>query len=561
MKTKVIALFFMVSKFVFAQNFTPNTAFLNVANFYYINEKGEYDEYTIHGFYENNITAGEQKLFLLPYIHIELEKIAYFDEEGNEINYIHSSEIGDIKSIEIPITYRHESPNEQQSAGIGSALLGNKVTSFVPPLLKNQYGRPFIYQPAFSNPQLVSVIEQYYLRDEQETQRSMQAAKDKYKSYHSQLSPIQGFRVEIKVDNYTVSSQEYPGTVIPGDNTALSLVVSNLTIPIVNKIRSGNFNAIIYYRMLDSAMRSIDANFDFERIISNYVKETQKVITREKSMGFKVFGIGYRKSSISQDVNYQIDTKLSDKKYANTTIVMDNADDDMVNQLDYIFFKEFNKKQEAIDAHTIAAETADREGNAKLAQLHRDYAEALRKGDENKEMDLVAAAAALSTQNYAAFIANGVRAQYSDTKGEYIYSRIIAQDFTQEDKKYFMSNKHVPVLRECTYFLPKKTDESKISGYLGIADLTQMSTIDMFGNQKNFIFILGVRSGSPAAAAGLLPGMLILSMNGMMLSSVLDMTRIASKIKAGDLVTLGYQDPLGNLRMISLYAAIGPRKP
>ncbi len=78
------------------------------------------------------------------------------------------------------------------------------------------------------------------------------------------------------------------------------------------------------------------------------------------------------------------------------------------------------------------------------------------------------------------------------------------------------------------------------------------------GSSGSGAVIVSVLPGSPAASAGLAGGDAIVSINGQGVGSPSALSSIMSSHHPGDRVTVGYDDPSGQLHTVTVTLAAGP---
>ncbi|RXM52934.1 MULTISPECIES: hypothetical protein [unclassified Chryseobacterium] len=126
---------------------TPNSNRFDVENFIAIDNKGKYYPYTTHGFYENVAKGTAARIFILPVLKLDLNKIKFIDKQGRETYQ------GDenIRSMIISVTQDLALPNETQKAGIIAA-----IKKYIHSGLCSRYGKkcgyrgPLYYPPTFT---------------------------------------------------------------------------------------------------------------------------------------------------------------------------------------------------------------------------------------------------------------------------------------------------------------------------------------------------------------------------------------------------------------------------
>jgi hypothetical protein len=540
--TVFVTLFFnLLTSTIYSQTeISSNSAFFSVNNYYYPDADGNYQRYRVSGFYEKVTTPTVQpRLFVLPQIYLNREKIQYIDSEGNTVDS--STPSNQITNINIPLSYSGALPTTLQSIGVAAQIGGTSQDLYIPKPLMNPDGSPLIYPPAYNFPQTINQIH----ADFNAYKNNMRVQEDNlqvWKKFRVEMTALNEVVLSLLVDGEIISTRQIPGsTLVIAGNTLPTLPVQAATPRQVNRIKSGSFELQISYRFKDSKVGSINASFDAKRTSDSYISETQRAITQNKSSGFKVLGIGYRRSKLKQSLDQSVTQRTSELNMANTVIVMDDADEDMIEQFEAQFFPSLSK-QSVIEDHLRAAAVARAGGDTGLAKVHEDYASALRRDDELAEVDAVGAAAALSAGDYAGFIAKGVRAQLSDDNRSNNFSRVISISSNQEDSTTWSQLRRRSVQRAVTILVtPEEKPRQEVR--IGICGGFNV-------NNPPQVVLTCVVEGSPLARAGVVPGSSIISIDGRSFTSITELTEILNSYKPGDAASIRLIEPQGYVTKI-----------
>jgi hypothetical protein len=439
----------------------------------------------------------------MPRISVNINEIKFFDKDGEE-----TTNSKQIKLIRIPVKCLSGMPNMQQQVGIGMEILGGKLERYVPALVTNSSGQPPIYPPSLASPEIQNAIQHAYA-EHKKMQQFQETALKKWGYYLKQAVALQDVTVSLSIGKDKIS-QTYDGTLISGDKYLPDIVINEPTIFTINMIKKGNFDIMVQCRIVDSNLQSASACIDYAKIVNETIKESQQVITRNKSMGIRFWGIGFSKDKFEQTVNYDlaINSKVDGRTGVN--IIYDDATEDLIAEFQKLLFP-YITKQETIDRHEEAAIKAEAQGDVNIAKLHRSYADALRKDDKLSQEDILTSAAALSTGNYAAFIASGVRGNFG--KGDYAnnFTRVISRNFSEKIENTYAIAKRFSIMRTCQLNIkPKDTEhQPERIPYIG----SEYVYLHTKFNQPQGIVLTGIADGSPLMMAGFQPGMLVTKVN------------------------------------------------
>ena len=388
-----------------------------------------------------------------------------------------------------------------------------------------------MYPPATTQPSLVQAIYAGYSQADNASAAQRTLA-TQWGSYVPSAIPLNELAVSLVVGGTTLASQSYPGSTVLTSGWLPQLYIYQPSQSIKNLIANGNYEMAVSYRFLDSKTSSIDAKIDAKQVIDTYLNETREAITKNKSSGFAVFGLGYRRSKLKTSITQSMDSGITSSSVASTRIVMNDADDSMIEHFEEAFFPEAQMK-EVISNHFAAAEEAGKQGNTQLQQAHLDYAKSLEQQDKLKEVDAVAAAASLAAGNYAMFVAQGVRAQISNDSKEQKFRRVITNSADIEKRVEWSMVKKYSVQRQINTILrPESTTKQAAAwGICGgvMMDYTVPGPVSYtpYGTQhsalpKKGLLVTCTYQGAAAHSAGLTAGMLIDRIGGQPITKIQD---------------------------------------
>lgn len=496
------------------QDLTPNSAYFSVVNFNAPDMNGDIVPYSARGFYEPGSEKVTPRLFLLPTVTVPVGAAKFFDDEMNAFNPGLDPKTP-VDSLALTVAYSDTMPNAMQIVGIGAALSGTTVPTFLPEPARTMDGQPLIYPPAMMNLQIKAMIDASYKQIDALLAKQQEIAA-KWKTYTPQSIPLNDLTIALLVSGQEVTSRQFVGSMVGMPQ----LHVLKPSKAVVNAVKNGNFEISLAYHFTDTKVRLIEAEIDAGQIIRSYLNETQRAVTTNKSMGFGILGLKFRRERIRQSFSQVVDSKTSGQQWAKTKIVMTDATDDMVREFDDAFFPKISRQQ-AIDNHTRAAATTS---DPALKQAHLDYARALQAENKIQEMDAVAAAAALASGNYALFVAQGVRAQMDNAENSTEIRRTITNDVEIKQNTTWAQSRKFSVQREMRVFVrpPEVVTPRALWGILGAASYNYFVPniqFTPFGQtvvqqMKTGVLITCTSQDGAIHQAGIVPGMIIDSIEG-----------------------------------------------
>ncbi|MFJ4376090.1 PDZ domain-containing protein [Pseudomonas japonica] len=542
----------------------PNSTYFEVRDFYYPTANGDYQNYSASGYRQAPSPGVAPTLLLLPTITVDKQGIKFFRNNGTAFDP-QSEPDTPVGLITIKPKSVSTMPNNYQTAAIASVLDGQSVDRYLPVSLKNA-GMPVMTQEAFSALPIRIAIQDDYIAYDARLAGQEKAAQQ-YHDYAKQNVALRNVEVQLLIAGTMAASRKYQGSLSSLGEIAL-LAPTEFQ---VNQIREGSFELMVVSRFQDTKTSSIHATFNAVQAVNSFVEETQQALTKSRSSGFQVFGIGSRRSTLSTSINQTMQSNDKVQVLEKTQIVMHDASDEMVARFESQFFPEL-AKQEVIDRHLAASAEARKVGNLELAKVHADYAVAIKEGDKMKEVDGVAAAAALSAGDYAGFLAHGVRAINSNNTKADNFRRLERMETIIEHGKIWDQVSVVSVSREISVPVVMPTVQ-KYAPRVGICAFRhdvdyQWVALNAWNMPQLFplkgVMVSCVEANSPAALAGLIPGMFLRSVGGNQVQTVADVAQAILDREPGDVISFRVaqspspSSPVSTIRVIDVASKRGP---
>lgn len=512
---------------------TANTNFFVVDSFYYPGSSGRWNLYRAAGFYERSTGAVPPKLSLLPRVTINAAGIRYIDSTGAPVTPGGGTWAASVTHVNIPLLYSGSLPAPAQALAIAGQTGGTPQPAFITPPATDASGNFVIYPPATTNPQIFQLVLAGYNRYGQQYQ-AQGANLTRWQSYQSRATDINELGLKVIVAGETVAERYIPAYTIPVGGQLPMLTVPAPSASVVRQISQGDFEVAVSFRFRDANIGTINAAFDVEEILTDYLRESQRAVTSSRSSGMQIFHIGSRKTKVKQSMDVQIERNTTNRREANTTIVMEDASDAQVANFDAIFFPSLSQ-QEVIRGHLAAADSATRAGNLNLAAAHQQYAQALQQGAPMAEVDAVGAAAALNANDWATFVAKGVRFMDTKTSNTGTFVRVARENVTTSQATRYTNVNSRSVQRAVTLVI-RPEEPVQHSAELGICDAAA-------SNGNTGLLVTCVRAGSPAFLGGIAGGHIIYSVDGSTVNTPADLFQVLDTKSPGDRITLTLAGP------------------
>lgn len=523
---------------------TPNSKRFEVKNYIAIDNNGKYQPYFTHGFAENVGSGSKGKMFIMPLLEVDLEKIKFIDVQGHETTSSNSN----VVSITIPVVAYLSLPNESQKAAIGASLTtGSALQWYYPPIVKNNFGGPLINPNAgIYTAQIMAQANQY-----EQIIGQQQKLIDSYHQFNAEIISLTEYEVIVTVGNYKVYDKRFSGTLISMGSSLDEISIDNPTEYVRNRIAAGNFSILIKYKFRDSKGSYINANLDASVIINQFLSETQKSTVSQKSSGWSFLGFGSSRKSIKSHFDQQIDQQFSDQRISSTTIEMYDADDDMIKLFEDAFFPRLTQ-QKAIENHQAAAEKAKLDGNTELEKLHLGYVEALKKNDPNLEVDIEKATAALAREDYVGFVAHGVRWGERNATGNNSFRRVLNSSEMTQMTSQWSQTKKISVQHAVSQKVDIEKEEVELRAHLGLLDgIPYQSNMFIFngfsGQWKNIRgIILGpITVGGTLHQSNITPGSLLINIGSRNVYDGQTLKTAMNNYSPGESITLTMIEQIG----------------
>lgn len=518
-----------------------------ISNYFYPTTEGNYKRYYAHGFATQRTDQTRGRLFLLPILSWDRDKMEFIDEEG--LTFDPTIESGKkARAILIPLNIHSKMPDKTQLPAI-AAFLEHEVElkAYVPPMAKGPNNSFYILPQAMQlQPMLMqSAADHQRMWDEQQQLVNL------YDNYSRELASLSQVEISLIIDGNIIASQLYDNTIVASGRNLTTIEVVSPTRYQQNRIANGSFRLVISYKFRDAHTSSISARFDAYRIVNHFLEETQRSMRSSSSSGWQVLGFGNRRMQVRSSMNSTVKENYSGENYEGTVIEMFDATDDMIAQFEREFFPELSKER-VIENHIAAAEKARSNGNEALHDLHLQYASALQSSDPNLEVDMAAAVASLSAGDYAGFIANGVRWGSHDMGSNSSFRRVVHLQSEIQTHTGWTQVRTVSVQHALTENVMESKDEAS-KPRVGICAANQYTypvySQDMFGQLQTTsrmgLMPSCVSEGGPAYLAGIVPGMIISKIGGRTITTPTEFEELLEDYAPGDYLSFTIVDYQG----------------
>jgi hypothetical protein len=520
----------------------PNSIERRVQGFYEQVTPTSLREYRLVGFAQP-LNAGSPtvppRMYLMPSLTIATDGVRFINQVGNNYNPADCS-TQPAQSISFAVQVKASLPNQVQKVAVGAALSSENAEYFYPDWPVDTMGNPAMWAPGATFPGVLDLVKQLR-KDYQGLLDKQKVWIGAYEKYNVSFATLNGLALDLYVDGERVAVTEYAGSSV-SDGGTLRLTYRQPTTYNCNLILGRNYEVRARYRFNDTQSGTINARFDSRQSVDTFIKETQQATAKSKNSGWRVLGIGSRKSRMRSSLDQTFQLNEERQAIEGTSVVMFDADESMISDFETMFFPALTK-QRTIENHQSAAIAAQAEGNTALAESHRKYADALTNGSEELETDAVGAAAALSKKDYATFMAKGVRFSQSNETRTDSFRRTVDFSVVSEEMRAWDQSKTVTVQREAVSVLRvlgRDGTEPTLGAYVGVPyNFPYLESAYPPSTSNRTGLVIGyLNPNSVLVQAGLQPGMIITEADGKVIKSRADLDAVVAGKRPGNRILI-----------------------
>lgn len=517
----------------------PNSLERRVQGFYEQVTPTRMSEYSIVGFAQP-LNAGSAsvppRMYMMPAFTIAPDGVRFINNLGNAFTPSDCS-TQPAQTIVFTVQVRAALPNQAQKVAVGAALSGENAEYFYPDWPVDGMGNPAMWGPGATMPGVLDAVRSLRQGQYQGLLDKQKLWRETYDKYNVSFATLNGLTLDLYVDGDRVALSEYAGSSV-SNNGSLRLTYKLPNTYNCNLIRGGNYEIRARYAFNDTLNRTVNARFNSRQSVETFLRETQTATAKSRNSGWRVLGIGSRKSRMKSSLDQTLQLNEQRENIEGTTIVSFDADESMIADFETLFFPTLSK-QRAIENHREAAVAAEANGNAALAEAHRKYADALTNGSEDLETDAIGAAAALNEGDYATFMAKGVRFSQNNDSRTDTFRRTVDFSVVSDEMRTWDQSKTVTVQREAVTavrVLGQEINEPTLSGYAAGPWSFQFVQSEYPVNvvQRTGLLLGGVLPNTPLVQAGLQPGMIITKADGVEIQSKADLDEVIANRSPGD---------------------------
>ena len=519
----------------------PNSRYFDTAGYIYPQADGNWTKYNAKGYVQKGAANTRPMVFILPQVHLDEQSIEFIGNDG--IPFDPADEpTQDVKSIVIRAVLDRSMPMPTQEPAIAGAILGQPQKYYIGDIWKGPNGpnkAMDLMQYGFN---VVQAVDQVSLEQSRHAMGQVSIV-DSVKNYIRTPVSIDGMELVLTIDGDDIAQRSFSGSLSTGGRLP-AMKINDPTRYQVGRLISGGAELIMRYKFKDSKTSQIEAEFDTELLINRFLEVHRQMVTRQSSAGIRILGISFRRRSVRQSVNQYVNSNFSGSLMERTVIVMDDANDGMISRFENAFFPILSR-QETIDNHLAAAEKARNEGNTQLANTHQKYADSLTASLDFDSVDMAKAAAALAAQDYASFLAAGVRAGSDSSVTTSEFRKLDRSQTNISQNRGWLEAQRITVSRQVSSIIQyeEKEDTEAVLGMCGAAEFTYVERISMMPyppiqNAKKGMLATCVNDGGPLAQAGIPAGSVIMSIDGIAVYNEQRLRSVLNSRKPGDRVSV-----------------------
>lgn len=519
---------------------SPNSVFFEVSPYFRMDGDRGWAPTTVRGYTEDVPAGGNPRVLILPEITLRQDSIQAYDDTGAQFDPL--AEPGKTAVVvEVMAEIERDRLSDELLPAIAGAVFNQPQEATYSNVAPGANGQPFRDQnyawlPTQSR---MEVDNRTIAHGRQHAAQNALVAN--LKNGHD-LKPIsiEGLMLRLRLDGQTLTERRIDGSVVMSSGQLPRLVVRNPSAYQLRRIADGGAELVVAFQFNDKQTAFIDAVFDLDIFLSSFLSVHQKAKTTRSSSGFKILGFGYRRTSLRQTFDSELLQNTNVDSVERTRIIMSDANTAMLARFENAFFPQVSRSN-AIQNHLDAAQKATQEGKLDLAKLHSDYAASLKDGLGFDTVDIGKAAAALALQDYATFLAAGVRAGIESDQNSTTLRKLDRRQTTIDQNRSWFEAQKITVTRQMSYVVNNtpKADMTGDIGFCGVNDLTFVETKGCgFGlvvqNQVQGVLLTCVREGGGLALSGIGAGAILTHVDGDPVQSTGDAIDKVSRLRPGD---------------------------
>lgn len=530
-----------------AQQPTSNSTYFEVTDYMMPTQDGQWQHSDIRGYIEQGGNSSKASILILPRIILTADDVAVFDDNGSQFNPA-DDPTRPVRAIQIRPLFLRDLPTPVEMPAVAGAVLGQPQKFPVLDILRMGDGSAARDGQVFAlGPATIQMLDNHQFGHEQARaqQESLVAQID---GYTMEPVAIQGVKMTLTLDNEVLAERVFEGSFVTGTQTLPALTVTRPDAYVSRRLAEGGGEIEVAFRFNDTSVALIDAAFDTNLFISSFVEAHQRIVTTGSSSGFSFLGFSYRRNSIRQSIDQQVRSNFNANLVEGTRIVTLDATDAMMERFEASFFPTITRQQ-AIESHLTKANEAAAANNPQLEQMHLDYAKSLQDGIQLDEPDMAAAAAALAAQDYAGFLAAGVRAGFESNSNTAVFRRLDQRQVTINQSRTWLDVQKVTVARELSYLVAME-ETAVLKPWIGACNVGVLPVNGFQGCNVNFvqpysdsgILLSCITAGGPLANAGIGAGVVLMAIDGQKVPTMQRFNQVLSQQRVGDNVSLRFFD-------------------
>jgi hypothetical protein len=480
-------------------------------------------------------------VFILPQVYLDEQSIEFIGDDGIPFDASDNPD-QNVKTIVIRAVMERSMPLTTQEPAIAGAISGQPQKFYINDIWKGSNGpntAPDLIQFGNNTFQAVNQVSLGQSRLAAGQVAIVNSVKDFIRTPVS----IDGMELVLTIDGDEIGQRSFSGSFSTGERLP-AMKISDPTKYQVGRLISGGAELVMRYKFKDSQTSQIAAAFDAELFINRFLEVHKRIVTRQSSNGIRILGFSFRRRSVRQSVNQYVNSNFSGSSMERTVIVMDDANEAMISRFENAFFPIISR-QETISNHLAAAERARNEGNTQLAESHQKYADSLTASLDFDSVDMTKAATALAAQDYASFLAAGVRAGSDSSVTTSEFRKLDRSQTNISENREWLEAQRITVSRQVSSIIQHRGDEKieAILGICGAASFTYFERIGMVSqppivSSGSGMIITCVLDSGPLALAGIPAGSVIMSIDGTVIDNEQRLRSFLDAQRPGDRVSV-----------------------
>lgn len=226
--------------------------------------------------------------------------------------------------------------------------------------------------------------------------------------YNVQFVQMNNVRVRLLVNDSVYAEHSFDPDVLLASNRIGEFRVPATSPVLWNAVRTGRYRLNLEYTFPWRSYRAVVLRYSNEQLSQARISVFRELVQRSSSSSSTFFFTTWRRRTHSVVERNQISSESSASSRETIDIYYEDPTPEMLGRVDELLGFVTITRDQVVQQHQAALTRALTNGNVQLADLHREYMQALQLDDKPAADRVLKALAALQTGDIATFLASGL---------------------------------------------------------------------------------------------------------------------------------------------------------